>query len=108
MFSLLAQLTDTSTEATDAAAAAAGATILGGMLIFWIIAGLIGLLFFIWWIILVIDLSKRDFPEKTTWLIVMILGLLLGFLWLADLLYYFMVVKKYGKVGSAPAAPKTQ
>jgi len=58
MFSLLAQLTDTSTEATDAAAAAAGATILGGMLIFWIIAGLIGLLFFIWWIILVIDLSK--------------------------------------------------
>jgi len=37
----------------------------------------------------------------------MIVGVVIpAFMWLADLLYYFMVVKKYGKAGgSAPSAP---
>jgi len=102
MLTLLAQ----TTSGTDAAAGAAGAAILGGFALFWIIFVLISLVFFIWWIVLLIDLSKRDFPEKNTWLIVMIIGFLVGFVWLADLLYYFMVVKKQGKTGgSAPATP---
>jgi hypothetical protein len=100
---LLAQSTDTATSAAVGTAAA-------GFAVFWIIfiiiASIVGLIFLIWWIILLIDLSKRDFPEKTTWLIIMIVGFVVGLLWLSDLLYYFMVVKKQGKAGgSAPSAP---
>lgn len=108
MLSLLAQADYSGADA--AAAGAAGLAIFGGFLIFWIIFGLIYLIFFIWWIVLIIDCSKRDFPEKTTWLIVLIVSLLVGFVWLADLLYYFMVVKKYGKINSSsstPPAPST-
>ncbi len=103
---MLTPLLAQTTTGIEAAGTAAGAAILGGFVIFWIIFGLVTLVFFIWWIVLLIDLSKRDFPEKSTWMIVLILGFLLGFVWLADLLYYFMVVKKQGKAGgSAPAAP---
>ena len=107
MLALIAQ-TDYS---SDAAAAAAATGVFGGLLlfwtIFWIVFGIVYLAFLIWWIILIIDLAKRDFPEKNTWLIIMIVGVVIpAFMWLADLLYYFMVVKKYGKAGgSAPSAP---
>jgi len=48
----------------------------------------------IWWIVLLVDLVNRDFEQKTAYIIVMIVGLLLGFVWLVDLIYYFSVVKK--------------
>ena len=113
MLSLLVQTYDYS---GDAAAGVAAAGLFGGLAIFWIIFGLISFVFFIWWIILIIDCVKRDFPEKNTWLIILIVGLIFGFVWLADLLYYFMIVKKYGKIGGGgkstppastpPAAPE--
>ncbi len=96
MLTLLAQTYDYS---GDAAAGAAGAAFLGGFVILWIIIGLLFLAFFIWWIFLLIDCINRDFPEKSTWLIILIVGLIFSFVWLVDLLYYFMVVKKYGKIG---------
>jgi Kef-type K+ transport system membrane component KefB len=84
-------------SSADAAAAAAlgtGAVALGvGMMIFIAIASLIGLIFLIWWIVLIIDLSKREFPQKSTYMILMILSLFLGFMWLMDLIYYFAIVK---------------
>ena len=89
-------------------AISAGSTaFLGGLLIFWIIAAIIGLVFFIWWIVLLIDLTKRDFPQKQTYMIIMILGFFLGFVWLVDLIYYFGIVKKGvgTKTGAAPAKP---
>jgi hypothetical protein len=102
------------TTSSDAAAAAAATTAAAGFgalaigwVIFWIIFGVISLIFFIWWIVLIIDLTKREFPEKNTWLIIMIVGLVVGLVWLVDLLYYFMVVKKYGKGGGTPVAPPT-
>ena len=95
------------TTSSDAAAAAAVATGAGalaiGWIIFWLIFGAISLIFFIWWIVLIIDLTKRQFPEKNTWLIIMIVGLVIGLVWLVDLLYYFMVVKKQG---GSPAPPR--
>ena len=102
------QLQDLQEASTAANAAAATAvTVWTGVMIFWLVYGLICLAFFIWWIFLLIDLSKREFPEKTTWIIIMVVLFLVGLVWLADLLYYFMVVKKSSGASTpqAPAAP---
>ena len=107
MLALLAQAYDYS---GDAAAGVAAAGLFGGLAIFWIILWLIfavaGLIFLIWWIVLIIDLSKRDFPEKNTWMIIMIVGFFLA-IWLVDLLYYFMIVKKHGKAGAGGGTQAT-
>ena len=82
-------------EAAAAAVATSGAAAIGvGMLVFSIVAGLIGLIFLIWWIILLVDLAKRDFPAKSTYMILMILAFFLGFIPIMDLVYYFAVVRK--------------
>ncbi len=114
---LLAQTTDSLSQSADdlaqaeqdlanasIAVSAGSSALLGGLLIFWIIAAVIGLVFFIWWIVLLIDLTKRDFPQKQTYMIIMILGFFLGFVWLVDLIYYFGIVKK-GMGSKASAAP---
>ncbi len=82
---------------SEQAAAVAGTAAVGlgiGLIIFWIIAVLVGLVFLIWWIVLLVDLTKRDFPQKNTWLILMILGLVFGFVLIIDIIYYFAVVKQ--------------
>lgn len=93
ILSFLAQ----STSDNSAAAGVALAGIFGGFLIIWVIVGLIALAFLIWWIILLIDCINRDFPDRTTWLVVLIVGFVFGFIWLVDILYYFLVIKKYEK-----------
>ena len=85
---------DYSTTTSDAVAATTASGLAIGLIMLWVVAVAIGLAFLIWWIVLIVDLVNRDFPEKSTWMIVMILGFVLGFLWLACILYYFMVVKK--------------
>lgn len=97
-------------SAVNDAAGAAGVglgLLAGGFVIFWIILAIVGLAFFIWWIVLLVDLLNRQFEQRTTYLIIMILGLVFGFVWLADLIYYFAVVKKGvgSKGGAKPAAP---
>ncbi len=81
-----------------------------------IIAGLIGLFFLIFWIMMLVDCIKREFPNRGVWLAVLIITFFIGWSWLACILYYFMVKKK--NVGtmkggsqtpqapSAPEAPK--
>ena len=82
-------------ELEAAAGIATGAGLLfGGMILVWVVLGLVFLAFLIWWIVLLVDLVNRDFEQKTAYLIIMIVGLLLGFVWLVDLIYYFSVVKK--------------
>lgn len=85
-------------EVSDAAAKAAATgvgLVWGGLMLFWVVAGLLSLVFFIWWIVLIIDLTKRDWPGKTTYLILMIVALFVpGMLPIMDLVYYFGVVKK--------------
>ncbi|MDD3773885.1 MAG: hypothetical protein PHW50_01205 [Patescibacteria group bacterium] len=92
LFTFLAQTSD-GQAATAAGVALAG--IFGSFLLVWVAAILVGLAFLIWWIVLLIDCVNRDFPDKNTWLIVLIVGFLLGFTWLVDLLYYFIVIRKY-------------
>ena len=77
-----------------ASATAAGGLLVGGMLIFVVVASLIGVAFLVWWIIQIIDLSKRDFPQKSTWMVLMILSLVFGLNWIMSIVYHFSVVKK--------------
>jgi len=79
---------------TGAAAGAAGLAFTGVILVITLLASIIWLIFFIWWIVLLVDLTKREFPQKTTYLILMILGLVFGFYPIMDLVYYFAIVKK--------------
>jgi len=92
-------------NSADAAAVAAlgtGAAAIGiGALIVGVIGGLVGLAFLIWWIVLLVDLSKREFPQKSTYMILMILSFFFGFIVIMDLVYYFAIVKK--NIGSKKA-----
>jgi len=108
----------------DAAAATFGIAYLACMGIF----GLVYLATFIWWIVLLVDLFKRqeyEFPgstgnSKTLWLVIMLVGgLLFSAFLIVDLVYYFMIYKKGPKPGTGmaptaagvyptPAPPPTQ
>lgn len=88
------------TAATDSGATAA----LGvGFLIFSLIAGLVGLAGFVFWLVMFIDVIKRDFDQKVLWIVLM---LFFGFL--ASVFYYFMIKKK-NVTGTTkkPIAPST-
>lgn len=49
-------------------------------------------------IIMIIDCVNRDFKDKNLWLILLIVGTLLGWGLLPGILYYFLVKKKLGPV----------
>ncbi len=54
---------------------------------------------FIFWLFMLIDAIKRQFPtenEKTVWLVVLIGSWFLSLSWLAAIVYYFVVKRKYG------------
>lgn len=94
---------DYSSGTSDVAAAGLGI----GLLIMWGIAMLVGLAFFILWIMMLMDAFKRQWPERQTWLIILIVSFFLGLSWIAALLYYFLVKRKnVGTVGGGamPAA----
>jgi len=110
---LLAQATDTfpdyttttTTTAADTAAATGFLAVFAGFWIFFIILSLVGLAIWIW---AIIDVSKRQFSnqqDKTTWLIVLIVSLVVG-LSLIGAIIYLIVGRKKGTLpgGSAPAA----
>jgi hypothetical protein len=68
----------------------------------WIFFALIGIFFFVVWIITIVDCAKRkneEFPDggenaKTIWLVVLLVTWLVGFWWVAAIVYYFMVMRK--------------
>lgn len=95
---------DTTTSTTsDAAGAAFGI----GMLLFIGFVALVCLALFVLWVVMLIDCVKRQFEARTTWLIVLIVGLFIGYYPIAAIVYYFMVKRK--NLGTKPgdtAAPK--
>ena len=77
----------------------------GIIICFAVIAGLIGLFFFVIWIIALVDCAKRkpnEFPPgtggenaKTMWLVILIVTFFVSQLnGVAAIVYYFMVMKK--------------
>lgn len=98
---------DTTTSTTsDGAAAAIGI----GMILFIGFVVLVCLAFLILWIVMLIDCFKRQFEQRNTWLIILIIGFFIGYYPIAAIVYYFMVKRKNlgTKPGAAakPAAPK--
>jgi len=92
----------------DAAGSAAGALFAGGFMLFVLFVIGISLLFFIFWVVMLIDCTKREWPEKNTWLIILIVSMLLGFHWLSAIIYYFMIKRNnVGAVAQAPVVPPT-
>lgn len=70
--------------------------IAGGMILFWIVFGLIiagiSIFIFVFWISMIIDCVKRKFredSEKIVWILVLIFTGIIG-----ALIYYFIVKKK--------------
>ena len=100
-----------STTTTAADSAAAGG-ILAGLMVFYIIALIIGLILFIFWIIMLIDAFKRtnwkQESDKNTWLIVLIVGFVIGLGGLAAIIYYFAVKRALDKGGKTPPPAQPQ
>ena len=73
------------------------------------LAGLICVLaigFLIFWIMMVIDCAKREWPEKNTWLIILLVSILIQLHWLAALVYYFTVKRPgVGAIAGQTAPP---
>ena len=94
----------------DVAAGTAGTAVAGVMILIWVLIlglGLIGLILWIW---ALIDLLKRNFQnpsDKTTWLIVLIVGIVIGLHWLAAIIYLIAGRKKGTMPGSSGGAETT-
>lgn len=86
----------------------AGAALGIGMLVFIGFMSLIGLAFLIFQIIMLVDCVKRQFEQRTVWLIVLIAGLFFGFGWIASIIYFFMVKRKNLGGAAKPGAPPVQ
>jgi membrane protein insertase Oxa1/YidC/SpoIIIJ len=103
----------TSTDtATNAAAGTAAAGFVGVILIFWLIALVVGIAFFVFWIIMLIDAFKRtnwqDENQKNLWLVILIVSIFVGLSWLAAVLYYFIIKRALDtKATVTPAASET-
>lgn len=73
----------------------AGAAIVLGVtgvaLVIWITVVVIALAIFIFWLIMLLDCIKRQFPgnEKTTWILVLAITFIFGFGWIGALIYLF-------------------
>lgn len=108
----LAQDYDYSYSTTTAADSAAAGGIVAGLLVFYIIALIIGLILFIFWIIMLIDAFKRtnwkQESDKNTWLIVLIVGFVVGLGGLAAIIYYFAVKRALDKGGKTPPPAQPQ
>lgn len=62
---------------------------------------LIGLLLFVLWVITLIHvIQHEDIKDRTLWLVLLIVGFLIGLLWLVAPLYYFIVMRPYKKGGA--------
>jgi len=86
------------TATTSAAGTAAAGAVVGGLLIFWLVFVVIGLALFIFWIFMLIDCIKRtnwkQESDKNLWLIVLIVGLVIGLGPIAAIVYYFAVKRQ--------------
>lgn len=73
-------------------------------IIFLIIAGL-SIFFLVFWILMLVDCIRREFPDRDIWLAILIISFFLGLYWLAVIVYYFTVKKKYGEIKKTPSSP---
>ena len=93
-----------STTATATSTAAAGA-LFGGLAIVWLVLVVVGIAFLVFWILMLVDCLKRtnwkQESDKNLWLIILIVGFVVGLSWLAAVVYYF-AIKRSLDAGSKP------
>lgn len=65
-----------------------------------IVASVIG--FLVFWVLMLLDCLKREWPEKGAWTAILILSLFMGLHWLSAILYYVLVQQK--NLGTMPPA----
>jgi len=63
----------------------------GAMGIFWVVAMIVALVGTVFWIWMLIDCANRNFKEKTTWIIILAVGNILG------AIIYYLLVKRKGR-----------
>lgn len=73
-----------------------------GLLIFWVILMLVCLVFGIFWLWMLIDCIKRNFEQKTMWIILLII-----LSWIGAIAYYF-AIKRKNVGGTAPSSGSSQ
>lgn len=111
MLALLAQATEDFSDTTvdlSTTDTAAATGIIAGLGIFFLVFMVIGLALWAFNIWMAVDCASRketDFPSnnKNMWLILLIVGLFVGFGWIVALVYYFSVKKKAGNTGGTSA-----
>ena len=62
---------------------------------------LVGVLAFVFWLLMVVDAIKRDIEHKPVWILVLLLTGIIG-----AIIYYF-AVKRKSKMGTPPIMPTT-
>ncbi|MBI4407716.1 MAG: hypothetical protein HY565_04440 [Candidatus Kerfeldbacteria bacterium] len=73
-----------------------------GMIALFGVMALVGFAFLIFQIWMIVDCMKRQFEQRTVWLVILIAGVFFGFGWIASIIYFFMV--KHKNVGAAKPA----
>ncbi len=110
MLALLAQATDIP-DVSNTVNSTAATGIIAGFGIFFLVFLLIGIVLWIFNLWMAIDCATRkesDFSgnNKTLWLILLIVGLLIGFGWIVALIYFFTIRKQAKNGGgTVPTQP---
>lgn len=95
----------TTTSTGDAAAATAFA---GVFIVIWLVVVAVALVLFVFWIFMLIDAFKRtnwkDENQKNLWIIILIVGFVVGLSGIAALVYYFVIKRGLDKGNSTPVA----
>lgn len=68
--------------------------LIGGILIFVLLGIIILVALLIFWIFMLVHAIRHNSPNKTVWLVVLIVSLILGFAPLAAIVYFFAEKKK--------------
>lgn len=67
------------------------------LIVLFIVLGLMWLLSFIFWIFMLIHATQNDIPDKTTWIIILVVSFFFGLPLIGAVVYYFSVKKKSDK-----------
>ncbi len=71
----------------------------GGFGLFVAFFALICVALFVLWVWMLLDCVKREFPERTAWLAILVISLFVRMFWLAAILYFVLIkIKNVGKL----------
>src|SRR5688572_21257893 len=77
--------------------------VLAGLGVFFVVFLIIGLISFVFWLLMLIHAIKNDIPDKNMWIIILVVSFVVGLGLIGALVYYFVVKRKVGG-GKKPAA----